>query len=190
MGITIGEFEEYCAEAPVIAALKSVELLERLRPLECKIIYVLCGNICNIAQIVDSIKEMGKIAIVHIDLVNGFSSKEICVDFMAQHTKADGIISTKPYLVKRAKELGLFSVQRFWVMDALTYYNVVKYVKTADPDLVEFMPAGLDKAIRYLKAEIHKPMMASGLVLDKEVAIGALSAGAIAVSTANEDLWV
>lgn len=190
MGVTIEEFEEYCAETPVIAALKSVELVERLRPLECKIVYVLCGDICNIAWLVDNIKAMGKIVIVHVDLVNGLSSKEICVDFLMQHTRADGIISTKPFLIKRARELGLFSVQRFWVIDALTYYNVVKYVKTADPDLVEFMPAGLGKAIRYLQEEIQKPMVASGLVLDKDDVISALSAGAIAVSTANESLWI
>lgn len=190
MAFTIEQFEEYCAETPVIAALKSEDLIEKMRPIESKIIYILCGDICNIADIVASIKAMGKIAIVHIDLVTGLAPNAACVDFLMKHTQADGIISTKSFLIKRARELGFFSVQRFWVMDALTYYNVVKYVKTTDPDLVEFMPAGLSKAIRFLKQEVSKPIMASGLVLDKEDIIGALSAGAIAVSTANESLWI
>ena len=35
----------------------------------------------------------------------------------------------KPTLIKRANELGMFTIQRFYMMDALTYANIVKHVK-------------------------------------------------------------
>lgn len=42
---------------------------------------------------------------VHVDLISGLSPKEISVEYLEEHTEADGIISTKPSLIKKAKEL-------------------------------------------------------------------------------------
>jgi glycerol uptake operon antiterminator len=182
-------FIESTGVCPVIAAIKNNEWLQACIESDCEIVYVLYGDICNIADIVQELKNANKKAIVHLDLISGFSSKEVCVDFIKKYTKADGIISTKPFLIKRANELGLFTIQRFFMIDAITYANVKKHVKENNPDVVELLPAGLTKVIRYLLKEIDKPVVASGLVLDKEDVIGALKAGAIAVSTTNRDIW-
>lgn len=174
---------------PVIPAIKNEEWLEACRESECGIAYIIYGDICSIADIVHKVKAAGKKAIVHVDLIVGLSSKEISVDFLQKYTEMDGIISMKPALIKRAKELGIFTIQRFYMMDALTYANVVKHVKNCNPDVVEFLPAGLPKVIKYLLEEIDKPVVASGLVLDKEDVMGALKAGADAVSTTNREVW-
>lgn len=189
MSLTKEYFMEATESAPVIPAIKNDEWLEYCRDSECGIAYIIYGDICNIADIVQKIKDMGKKAIVHVDLIVGLSSREISVDFIKKYTKADGIISMKPALIKRAKELQMFTVQRFYMMDALTYANIVKHVKNCDPDVVEFLPAGLPKVIKYLLEEIDKPVVASGLILDKEDVMGALKAGAIAVSTTNREIW-
>ena len=55
-------------------------------------------------------------ALVHLDLINGLSAR-MCVDFIKKYTKADGIISTKPALIKHAGEIGLTSVLRLFVID-------------------------------------------------------------------------
>ena len=115
--------------------------------------------------------------------------KDICVDFIKNNTSAAGIISTKPLLIKRANELGLFAVQKFFMIYAIRYANVKKQVNANDPDVVELLPAGLSKIIKYIAEEVKKPIVASGLVPDKEDIIGELSAGAIAVSTTNQGLW-
>ena len=189
MSLTKEYFMEATEICPVIPAVKNEEWLESCKGSECGIVYVIYGDICNIADIVQHIKDAGKMAIVHIDLIVGLSSKEISVDFLKKYTKADGIISMKPNMIKRAKEVGLFTVQRFYMMDALTYANIVKHVKNCDPDVVEFLPAGLPKVIKYLLEEIDKPVVASGLILDKEDVMGALKAGAFAVSTTNRKMW-
>ena len=62
--------------------------MERCFQSESSMVFVLYGTICNIADIVDRIKDKGKIAIVHADLISGLNSKEIAVDFLRENTKA------------------------------------------------------------------------------------------------------
>lgn len=189
MALTTEEFMEATEKCPVIPAAKNDEWLEACISSESDLVYVLYGDICNIGDIVQKIKDAGKKAIVHVDLIVGLSPKEISVDFLMKYTLADGVISMKPAMIKRAKELGMFSIQRFYTMDGLSYANVVKHVKNCNPDVVEIMPAGLTKIIGYLLEEIDKPVVASGLVQDKEDVMGALKVGAIAVSTTNREVW-
>ncbi|MEI3182341.1 MAG: glycerol-3-phosphate responsive antiterminator [Lachnospiraceae bacterium] len=47
---------------------------------ESPVVFLLFGNICNITGLVDQVKNSGKIAIVHVDLIQGLSSKEVAVD--------------------------------------------------------------------------------------------------------------
>jgi glycerol uptake operon antiterminator len=75
------------------------------------------------------------------------------------------------------------------MMDGITYANITRYVKQNDPDVVELMPSGLSKLIKYLVELISQPVVASGLTQDNEDIIRALSAGAIGVATSNKELW-
>lgn len=175
---------------PIIAAINNDELLEIAKKSTCEIVYILYGNICTIADIVDQIVDAGKIAIVHLDLVSGLASREISVDFIKKYTRAAGIISTKSHLIKRGNELSLITIQRFFMLDRITYHNIKKHVRETSPDVVEMVPAGLTKMLTYVMEEINgRPLVASGLVLDKSDVMGALSAGALAVSTTNTEIW-
>lgn len=189
MNNTLEYFLDSTERAPIIAAIKNDEWLQACKTSSCEIVYILYGDICTIADIVKEVKSAGKMAIVHLDLITGFSTKDVCVDFIKKYTEADGVISTKPFLIKRAKELGLFAVQRFFMIDAITYANIKKHVKENKPDVIEIMPAGLTKMIRYVLEEVDKPLVASGLVLDNDDVMGALKAGAMAVSTTNREIW-
>ena len=182
-------FLDLMGECPVIPEVKNEAWLNDLPSSDSQIAYILYGDICTIPRIVSRVKAMGKYAIVHVDLIDGLSSKSISADFIKQYTDADGIISTKPALIDRANHIGLFTVQRFFMMDGITYANIERHVKLSDPDIVELMPAGLSKVLRWLTESIHRPVVASGLTQDKEDIIAALSAGAIAVATSNRTLW-
>ena len=187
--LTKDAFLESTEKCPVIPEVKNDEWLDALKKSESDVVYIVYGDICTIAEIVEKVKAMGKMAIVHVDLIVGLSQKEISVDFIKKYTKADGIISMKAQMIKRANDLGLFTIQRFYMMDGFTYANIAKNVKTTNPDVVEFMPAGLSKVMRYLVEQIDKPIVASGLTQDEEDVIRALKAGAIAVATTNRELW-
>lgn len=183
-------FMDSTSRCPVIASVKNDEWLELSKKSNCEIVYIIYGNICNIKDIVEEVKKSGRMAIVHIDLISGLSSKDISVDFIKKFTNADGIISTKPHLIKHANKLGLFTVQRFFMIDTITFSNIKKHVNESKPDVVEMMPAGLGKMISYAIEQVDgRPLVASGLILDKKEVYNAISAGAIAVSTTNLDIW-
>ncbi len=88
---------------PVIAAVKDNASLQLAIDSECQFISVLYGNICTISNIVKKIKNAGKYAFIHVDLLEGASNKEVVIQFLKLVTEADGIISTKASMLKAAR---------------------------------------------------------------------------------------
>lgn len=174
---------------PVIASVKNMEGLEECCSLEdIKVVFILFGDICSIGEIVSKIKASQKVAMVHIDLINGLSSKEIAVDYIKQNTEADGIISTKPALVRRAKELSMFTILRYFLLDSMAL-EAIHQQHLVKPDFIEVLPGVMPKIIHKICQSTRTPVIAGGLITDKESIMGALDAGAIAVSTTNRDVW-
>ena len=189
MGLSLENLMQCMEEYPIIAALKSMEGLDKCKETDCKIAFILFGDICNIGDIVNKVKDMGKYAIVHIDLIGGLGNKEVAVDYIKQNINADGIISTKPTLIRRAKELSLIAIQRSFLIDSLAYDNLITQSQEYDPDVIEVLPGCLFKIIKMLSKKIKIPIIAGGLITDKYDVIDALKSGAIAVSSSNEKIW-
>lgn len=187
------EFYDAVEANPVIAAVKSDAGLQAAVEMEeIQVIFVLYGDVCTIPEILERIKAAGKKAMVHIDLIAGLSAKEISVEFIARQTRADGIITTKPALVRRAKELGIFAVLRFFVIDSLALKNIENLEMqcgTSRPDFIEVLPGMMPKVLGRIAKVSRIPMIAGGLITEKEDVIAALSVGAIAVSSTNQDVW-
>ena len=180
---------EVIADSPVIAAVKDEEGLDKSLRTDCRIIFILYGNICSLTTIVEKIKKRDKLAIVHADLVQGLSAKTEAINYIKNNTKADGILSTKGNLVKHAADIGLIGILRNFIIDSMAMENVNKQVELAHPDMIEIMPGIMPEIIEKLKNEIKLPLIAGGLISDKKDVIAALSAGADAVSTTKEELW-
>ena len=180
---------EIVEDTPVIMAVKDWEGIRQCIMQESKVVFILFGDICNIDEIVKAVKDAGKIAMVHMDLVNGLGNKEISVDFIRKATDADGIISTKPAVIKRGKELGMFTVLRFFVLDSLALENVMKQDGT-NADMIEILPGIMPKVTKRVAQAVSVPVICGGLVSDREDIIGALDAGAVAVSTTNPKAWI
>ena len=187
------EFYDAVEANPVIAAVKNDAGLQAAVEMEeIQVIFVLYGDVCTIPEILERIKAAGKKAMVHIDLIAGLSAKEISVEFIARQTRADGIITTKPALVRRAKELGIFAVLRFFVIDSLALKNIENLEMqcgTSRPDFIEVLPGVMPKVLGRIAKVSRIPMIAGALITEKEDVIAALSVGAIAVSSTNQDVW-
>ncbi|MEG1458706.1 MAG: glycerol-3-phosphate responsive antiterminator [Acetivibrio sp.] len=181
--------EELLEDCPIITAVKDEKGLNRCLESDSRMVFILFGDICNISRIVEKVKNSGRIAVVHLDLLGGLSNKEISVDFMKQHTLADGIITTKPALIKRAKELGLFTVLRIFMIDSLAFQNIEKQGLAVKPDLIEILPGVMPKVIQKICKITRIPIIAGGLIQDKEDVMNALSAGAVSISTTKEEVW-
>ena len=177
----------YFKEIPVAAAVKSERELDCCLNSTCPVVFLLCGDLCTVPRFVQKIKAAGKIAIVHMDLVEGLSAKDAAVDYITNATEADGVISTKSSLIRYAKQQGLLTIQRYFLLDSRVLDNLFR---TGCPaDFLEVMPGVMPKIIRELTQSIDKPLIAGGMVRDREDAKAALEAGAVAVSSTNPAIW-
>ena len=157
---------EQFEDCPVIAAVKDEEGLKACIDSEIGIVFVLFGDICSISGIVKRLKDAGKTVIVHLDLISGLSGKEIAVTFIRNTTDADGIISTKPALIRQAKECNLFTVMRFFAIDSMAFDNIRRQSESVHPDIIEVLPGLMPKVIRRICTESRIPVIAGGLIWD------------------------
>lgn len=176
-------------ECPIIAAVKNREELESCLTSKCKVVFVLFGDICNIEEIVASIKAAKKLAIIHIDFIEGLSNKDIIISYLTERTKLDGIITTKSNLLKIAKEKGLITVQRVFMIDSIALKNIKNHIKHGNADFLEILPGVIPKVIKDVVSDSKIPIIAGGLISDSEDVGAALDSGAVAVSTTNEEVW-
>ena len=148
---------------------------------------------CTIADIVAKVKEAGKTAMVHMDLITGLSPKDISTDFIRKYTLADGIITTKGNLISHAKEIGLATVLRYFVLDSMALINIERQShqnRETQPDMIEILPGIIvPKMIRKICAMSRVPVICGGLIQEKEDVMHALASGAAAISTTCPDVW-
>lgn len=183
------EFKEALEDSPIITAIKDDDGLAQCIESDSCIVFILYGDIITIPDIVAKVKSAGKIAMIHIDLIYGLSSKEIAVDFLKKYTEADGIITTKPALIKHARELGFYTILRLFLLDSMAYENIDKQVKSAKPDVIEVLPAPMPKIVKKVCKLSPIPVIAGGLVSDKEDVMTLLQAGATSISTTDSKVW-
>ena len=174
---------------PVIAAVKDDGGLAQALESDVSVLFLLYGDILTIRDTVARVRAAGKRAFVHLDLIDGLAAREVSADFIARNTAADGVISTKTPLTRRARELGLVAIQRIFLLDSMALAKVERHFSAESADLVEVLPGLMPKIIRRLCATTGKPIIAGGLITDKEDVTGALGAGAVAVSTTNPAVW-
>lgn len=180
---------EHFEISPIITAVKNEAGLEHAMETDSTVVFILYGTILNIRPIVEKIKDHGKLAIVHVDLIAGLSSKEVVVDFIRENTRADGIISTKPMLVRHAMELGMVGGQRTFVIDSMALDNMKKQLDSFKPDFMELMPGVMPGVLKSIRHVTDIPLVAGGLLADKKDIMAAFDAGVDAVSTTRETLW-
>lgn len=177
------------SDNPIIAAIKDEAGLKAcLKLAEATVVFVLYGEVATIADITEQLKAAGMQVMVHMDLISGLSAREEAVDFIAKYTKADGIISTRYEQIKRGKQLDLSTIYRVFVIDSKALSNLNRRIGDY-ADIVEILPGLMPKIISRMKKELGVPVIAGGLIADKEDVIQALDAGAAAISTTNENVW-
>lgn len=183
------ELLDILADGPVIASVKDDAGLSAAIASDVSVVFLLYGDVLNIAELVQRAHDAGKIVFVHLDLIEGLASREVSADFVAKYTRADGVLSTKVALTRRAKELGLVAIQRFFLLDSMAIGNIERQLAPECSDMIEILPGLMPKMIRRVCSLSGKPVITGGLITDKEDVTNALSAGAVAVSTTNPGVW-
>lgn len=174
---------------PVIAAVQHEKDLDTAIKSQVNTIFLLCADIFNAKSLVDRIKDVGKSAVIHIDFLEGIGKDAKAIDYIIQVIQPDGIISTKSSHIKIAKEKGIFTIQRFFLIDSKSYEMTTKSVKSIEPDMIEIMPGVMPGIIGRITGQLSIPVIAGGLISSKQDIVDALKAGAVAASTGKMDLW-
>ena len=180
--------EELFGGGAIISATRSDEDFLRAIANEPKIIFDLYPDLMNVSAKVKKAHEAGKKYFLHMDLAKGVGKDESGMRFL-HRIGVDGILSTKVSIIKLAKDSGICAVQRFFVVDSQSVHSSLEAVKTSKPDMIEIMPGTVCKVIERIAETASMPIIAGGLVETEEEARAALKAGALAVSTGNQELW-
>ena len=71
----------------------------------------------------------------------------------------------------------------------MAYENIERQLKSARPDLIEILPALMPKVVSRICKHTSTPVIAGGLVSEKEDVLELLDAGVISVSSTNPKIW-
>ena len=176
-------------DSPVIAAVKDDAGLDAALQSECGAVFLLYGSAAGVCTQVDKVRAAGKLAIVHIDLIDGLSGREAAVDALEALCHPDGLISTRPAVIRRARHLGLVTVQRAFLLDSMSVENLPAQLAVGKPDFLEVLPGIMPRIIARITASTETPVIAGGLIQYKDEVMAAMGAGAAAVSTSSPAVW-
>lgn len=183
------EFYHRAHNNPVIAAITDAGELEKAVKSPCDIIFILKSDIFHAKTYVDRIKEFGKGAYIHADLIDGLSKDALALKYIHENIRPEGIITTKTGIVKEAKSLNLFVIQRLFVLDHLSLDSGLSSIDTMKPNAVELLPGIIPRITKKIVEATSIPIITGGLITQKEDVVQSLKAGATAISTSCEEVW-
>ncbi|MCJ7688060.1 MAG: glycerol-3-phosphate responsive antiterminator, partial [Clostridiaceae bacterium] len=173
-------FEQLLIENPVVGAIRNDDDLQKIIRSKVQIVFILYGSIISVKDICDTLKKAGKVVFVHVDMIDGLRSDQKGIEFIKKYTNPFGIITTKQNNIKYGHKLGLYTIQRIFVIDSLSLKTGIKNIHAVSPNAVEVMPGIASKIIKSLQKEIHLPIIAGGLINTKIEIMESISSGAMA----------
>ena len=174
---------------PIIPAIKDKITLEKALNSNSELVFIILASIVNIKEYCDKLKEKKKIIYIHIDMIDGLNSTNNGIDYIMNTIKPDGILTTKSNVVAHAHKNNISVIQRFFVLDTLSYEKALINIKENKIAAAEIMPGLMPKIIKKLSQKTHIPIITGGLIKEKEDVINAIKAGALSVSTTETSLW-
>jgi len=186
--VSIDSLLPLLSDAPVIAAVRAPEQLQKACDARARVIFLLCGDLFTLPKMVETIRDAGKIPFVHLDLLDGVGRDAGGVRWVAHAVKPYGVLSTRVPLLKMASEQNVRTVLRMFLVDSSSVETGARMAKSA-VDMVEIMPGLVTRAIAALNVRINRPIIAGGMIERAADVERALKAGAVAVSTSEPSLW-
>jgi len=173
----------------LIAAIKSPKQLDMFLETELQVAFLQTGNISVMKRYVDLLKEQQRFVFLHVEKIPGISYDREGLQFLARFVKPHGIVTTKSSLVHLAKQEGLTTIQRLFLIDTEAMENGVESLRHIEPDALEIMPGLLTEIIAMITKRVNVPIITGGLIQHEQQVKAALQNGAISVSTGNSILW-
>ena len=183
------ELQYYIDSNPIIAAVRNMGDLNAALSSSVRAVFLLTGDINTVGQAVRLARQANKGIYIHLDLLEGLGRDKAAVRFLAQEAQPDGIITTRSHLIQAAKSLGLYTIQRIFVLDSLSVNTGVASVLKTGPDAVECLPGILPRVFMEISQQIHRPIISGGLLQDPEEMRAVFNSGVKAVSVSKKTFW-
>lgn len=178
-------------KAPIVPAVRKPEHLELALAAHSRVVFFLTGNPGNCETMYRKALDAGRIPFVNLDLLNGFARDKYAVNYL-QHCGAAGIISTHTEILRHVRSLGLYAVQRTFLVDSGAMEMISTQLKNTPLDALEVLPAlvapKMLDPVRFISSEIV--VMGGGLISTMKEIEELLLQGLGAVSVGNPQMWI
>ena len=173
----------------IISAVRNQSEFEVAVKSNTDTVFMLSTNIEIIGEQINVAHQNGKKVFVHVDLADGIGKDVYGIRYL-KNLNVDGIISTRTNIIKLARQEGLFTVQRFFIVDSHSIETSIDSALSSKADMIEIMPGTVTKIIEKLNAMANMPpIVAGGLIETQEEIEDAIKSGATAVSTGKSKFW-
>lgn len=146
-------------------------------------------HVAQLKNISQMAKQFGKKMIYHVDLIRGIKSDEYATEYICQEFKPFGLISTKANVIQKAKQKGVFAIQRVFLIDSHALEKSYKLIEKTRPDFIEVLPGAMPWMITEVIERVNIPIFAGGLIRTVEEVQAALDSGAKGITTSKRELW-
>lgn len=181
--------KEHLQNSKIIAAVKDEAAFSKALESNCKVIFLLNGEISTVGRYVVKCHEKNKLIFLHFDMIEGFGKDEAAVRFVKETIKPDGIISIKSNVIKCAESYHLPSVFRAFLVDSQSVESAISNIRRLHMECVEIMPGIIPDVIRYLVERCPANYIGGGLISTVDQVKAILESGASACSTSKQELW-
>jgi glycerol uptake operon antiterminator len=184
-----GSIIERLSSFPVGAAIKRETDLPDALASRVGAIFILRANGLELADMLRRVHAAGKLAAVHLDLIDGLGPDRSGVSWLAR-SGVDAVISSHGQAIRAVRAEGLVAIQRLLLLQEDSIDSGLAAIERGKPDVVELLPGVILPNVRDLLASrLQVPLLAGGFIRTRRQAEAALQAGAFAVTTSSSDLW-
>lgn len=181
----------FCQQTPLIPAVRKAEYVDQAIAAHGKIVYLLTGDPENCEAMIQKVLAAGKLPIINLDLLNGFSRDRYAVNYL-KRAGARGIISTHLDPLRHALSIGLYAIQRTFLLDSGAMDTITSQLKNTPVDALEAMPAlvapKILERVRAISPDL--PVVGGGLIQTMKEVEDLLLQGLSAVSVSNPQMWI
>jgi glycerol uptake operon antiterminator len=181
----------FCKDTPIIPAIRKPDFVEQAIASRSKLIYLLTGDPDNVETMIRKIVAAEKIPLVNLDLLNGFSRDKYAVNYL-KRVGAQGIISTHLDPLRHALAIGLYGIQRTFLLDSGAMDTISNQLRNTPVHALEILPALVaPKMLARVRAiSTDLPVVGGGLIETMKEVEELLKQGLSAVSTSNPVMWI
>ena len=185
---SLAEFVARLRARPCCAAVVGPPYLELALASRAPIVFILRGNGLELREPIARIHAAGKLAAIHLDLVDGLAADTHGIAWLAR-SGADAIITSHGRLVPAIRREDCLAIHRVLLSRRSHLDSAMKAAARAAPDILEVLPGILLPSITQLLPRLGIPVLAGGFIRSADDVRAVMAAGARGVTTSQAELW-